>query len=472
MSISPQAVAHRQSRRTPIVPVLALVLSAVCVFATQPVQFNYQARLTDPGGAPLQGAHTLYVTIWSPGGVNTPNGGVQRYGETAAVTTVDGIVNHVVGTGDSSLFGVPLDDAILNRDSEIVLQIAVDSAENIILPRSRLESVPFAVTARSADSSANGVPVGYRILGPSAIAPAGYTATGSVLYGTWVARAPLPVGTSNPAAASSGGQVYMVGGIQGGISSSNLYQFDPLTNLWTTKTPMFTQRRVLSFTELNGLLFAVGGYTPNGGEGALAQNEVYDPATDTWGTSQPLGIERASHAAAAALGKLYVFGGSDDADTRLSSVEEFDPVANSWTPKAPMSLIRSACAAATVNDMIYVIGGTTTGDALSDNDQYDPLQDTWTPKAPLPIKNYGLSAVSFDGKIYVTGGVISGNTYIYDPGSDTWTLGPPMAANRFFLSACLANGRMYAIGGVEGAVTYSDRVEELPAGIHYIHLKN
>ena len=442
--------------------------------ATQPVRFNYQARLTDSGGAPLQGLHTLFVTIWSPGNVNTPNGGVQRYGETATVTAVNGVVNHVVGSGDHSGFGVPLDDAVLSRDTEIVLQVAVDSESNIVLPRTRLESVPFAVTSRQADLAGNGVPAGGGILATSEIAPAGFSAWGGVLFGNWVARPPLPTGTNRIAAAAVNGMVYAVGGDQGGIRSNNNYRYDPATNTWSTKAPMFTQREHCTLTELGGLLFAVGGITPNGGESALSQNEVYDPANDTWGTSQPLNEQRGGHAAAAANGKLYVFGGFDDSFTHLATVEEFDPQEDTWTPRAPMGAPRSYSAAVTVNEKIHVIGGLASDGTTTTHELYDPLANTWTPKAPLPVANWGMAAVSFDGKVYMIGGSDTpmGDTWIYDTQSDKWTLGPPLAAARFYLGACVANGRIYAVGGTESTATWSARVEELPAGMHYLYTKD
>jgi hypothetical protein len=85
-----------------------------------------------------------------------------------------------------------------------------------------------------------------------------------------------------------------------------------------------------------------------------------------------------------------------------------------------------------------------------------------------------MAAVSFDGKVYMIGGSDTpmGDTWIYDTQSDKWTLGPPLAAARLYLGACVANGRIYAVGGTESAATWSTRVEELPAGMHYRYTKD
>lgn len=454
--------------------VLVVTLISIGAFATQPVQFNYQAKLTDSNGAPLEGTHTFYFSIWSPGNINVPDGGTLRYSETVSLNAANGIINHAVGTGDHTAFGSPLDDTVFNRNLDVLLQVAVDTASNVVLPRTRLQSVPFAITARKADSATNGIPSGFRILGTSPIAPPNFTATGGIITGNWVARKPLPTATNGMGAAAVNGKIYAVGGDQGGSRSANLYQYDPGIDTWTTKAPMFTERQYPTCTELNGLLFVVGGFSPNGGVYSLSQNEVYYPATNTWGTSHPMTFERSSHGAAAVNGKLYVFGGYDDSFTYLASVEEFDPSANTWTNKNPMIAPRSRGAAAAVDYNIYVIGGVSDGVTTSANEEYNTLLDTWTPKAPMPVPSLGHAAVAFDGKVYVMGGGDTGspNTWIYDPPSNTWTLGPPLATSRIYEAACLNNGKIYAIGGADNVDSWSTHTDELTAGLHYLFSKD
>lgn len=454
-----------------------LIMLTSLAAATQPVRFNYQAKLTDANGLPLEGPHAMYFSIWSPGGVGTPNGGTQWYGEVTTVTITKGVANHVVGTGDDSFFGVPLDDVVFNRDTDILLQVAVDVSSNIILPRTLLQSVPFAVTSRSADTAANGVPAEYSILGRSAIPPAGFSATGSIIFPTWVLRTPMPVGTSRIGLAAVGGKLYAIGGNQGTVTNQNV-EYDTGTNTWTTKASMFTQREHPTCSEIDGLIYTVGGYTPNGGVGALAVNEVYYPATNTWGTSQPMSSIRASHVAAVYNGKIYVFGGFDNSFQPNNTVEVFDPSMNQWTPGSAMPTPRYGAASAIVNGKVYVCGGITTGGANTPaNEEYDASTDMWTPKAPMPFGISSAAGAALDGKIYVVGGYSSSaaltDTWIYDPASDTWTLGPPiMAAYRVLLGACTASGRIYAIGGADDTSSYGKRTEELSSGIFYVHSKN
>jgi hypothetical protein len=49
---------------------------------------------------------------------------------------------------------------------------------------------------------------------------------------------------------------------------------------------------------------------------------------------------RFAHGVAVVDGKLYVVGGVDGTNTRLSSVECFDPSTGEWSVVAPMSTAR------------------------------------------------------------------------------------------------------------------------------------
>src|SRR5438874_1113551 len=96
------------------VPVLSLVLVLIgaSAFGAQPLRFNYQAKLSDTIGTPLQGQHNLFVTLWDGGTSGTANSGTSVYAETAAVTVTNGIANHTVGTGTPS--GPALTDGIFS----------------------------------------------------------------------------------------------------------------------------------------------------------------------------------------------------------------------------------------------------------------------------------------------------------------------------------------------------------------------
>lgn len=116
---------------------------AVCGFGVQPTRFNYQAQLTDAGGSPLMGSHSCVFRIYEGGTLNGANSGALKYEEGASLNVSEGMVTHAIGTGVPN--GPSLKAGVFATSSDLFLQVAVDG--NTLLPRTRLESVPFAINA-------------------------------------------------------------------------------------------------------------------------------------------------------------------------------------------------------------------------------------------------------------------------------------------------------------------------------------
>ena len=72
---------------------------------------------------------------------------------------------------------------------------------------------------------------------------------------------------------------------------------------------------------------------------------VYDPQADAWAQLASMGNDRRVHASAAVGGKLYVFGGYDAANERLSTAEIYDPASDSWAPVTSLTSARSSLVA-------------------------------------------------------------------------------------------------------------------------------
>jgi len=82
-------------------------------------------------------------------------------------------------------------------------------------------------------------------------------------------------------------------------------------------------------TEVNGLVYAVGGYGENGE--SLSSAEVYDPETNKWTMIEPLRRPRWGCFACAFKGKLYVMGGRSSFTIGNSKfVDVYDPIKQSW----------------------------------------------------------------------------------------------------------------------------------------------
>ena len=102
--------------------------------------------------------------------------------------------------------------------------------------------------------------------------------------------------------------------------------------------PIATARAAHAMAVLDGKLYAVGGYSNNGG--VLSSVERYDPATNAWEAVAPMALARFGAGVAALEGKLYAVGGrveeDDEVDRPADTVERFDPATNAWEEMVPM----------------------------------------------------------------------------------------------------------------------------------------
>jgi hypothetical protein len=126
--------------------ILAVVALCGIAVAGQPPRFNWQGKLTDSSGVPLQGSHTFYFKMFQGGTAGAANSGLSVFEESAALNAQHGVVNHTVGTGSAQAAGA-FAASMLRFDGDIFLQVAVDIPNNVVLPRSRIESVPFSIVS-------------------------------------------------------------------------------------------------------------------------------------------------------------------------------------------------------------------------------------------------------------------------------------------------------------------------------------
>ena len=234
-------------------------------------------------------------------------------------------------------------------------------------------------------------------------------------------------------------------------------------NTWTAKAPMPTARTLLGAAEVNGKIYAIGGFSD------LNVTEEYDPITDTWTTKAVIPSPRFSFAIAAYQNKIYCMGGLTGRGAPFSSsvtgaIEVYDPATNTWEIKKPMPTPRAQSEANVVNDKIYLIGGRTGGQhsTVSTNQVYDPITEKWETKKSMPYPVVSFSSVVVDNKIYVMGGQDEFNDpinldilQIYDCTSDSWTIGTPLPTIVLNSAACTISEprgyeRIYLIGGQLG----------------------
>lgn len=114
-----------------------------------------------------------------------------------------------------------------------------------------------------------------------------------------------------------------------------------------------------ALAEVNGLIFAAGGYTigvNNSADQMLNTMECYNPSKDTWRYVCSLSFPREELAMASLGGSIYAVGGSSF-DCKLNTVERDDVEMDQWFPCPPTSLPRSGHGLVVYDGCLYACGG-------------------------------------------------------------------------------------------------------------------
>ena len=231
----------------------------------------------------------------------------------------------------------------------------------------------------------------------------------------------------------------------------------PEVDGWSIAAPMLAPSSEQAIAELDGHIYAIGGYPP--GRVPVSLVQVYDSTTNRWESGPPLPLPLHHAMAVAVGGKLYVIGGEFEGagtgrpEVYLDTVYELDPGAGTWTLKAPMPTGRSAGGAAVVDGKIYVAGGRPPRG--QDFAVYDPAADTWQILPELPTGRNHLAVAAIDGKVYVAGGRFGAGfgsertaaLEIYDPAANAWTEGMQMPLARGGVAGVAGDGCLFVIGG-------------------------
>ena len=126
-----------------------------------------------------------------------------------------------------------------------------------------------------------------------------YATSSTLIYDsladTWTNGTPIPVGDdgiATGAQAAYDGKIYFIGGDDGdGVSNTTTWEYTIISDTWTLRAPMPTERENNVAVTLNDKIYVAGGADgtdPN--FTGLTTFEVYDPATDTWATLAPMQV--------------------------------------------------------------------------------------------------------------------------------------------------------------------------------------
>ena len=261
--------------------------------------------------------------------------------------------------------------------------------------------------------------------------------------GQWVTKANMSGARYNLSASELNGKIYAVGGYY--TSRLNrLEEYDTNINVWTTKANMPTARDMLGTATANGKVYAIGGYA------TTYTNVVqeYNPTTNIWSSKTNMPTARGNLGVVELNGKIYAIGGYNG--SYLSTVEEYDIATNTWTTKASMPTARRYPSVTAVNGKIYAIDGYN-GSYLNIIEEYDPATNTWSKKGALPTARYSAGVAVVLNRIYIIGGYsasgVLNKVEEYDPETNMCTTHLNMATARYLFGTAVSNGKVYAIGG-------------------------
>lgn len=240
---------------------------------------------------------------------------------------------------------------------------------------------------------------------------------------TAAVAAPCPPGQSGTCVYVIGGRITVFADGELDILQSVVESYNPVTNAWSTVSPLRTARRNLAAAAApcppgqgGTCIYAVGG---NDNSGFLNTAEVYNPANNSWSTVAAVPTRRMSLAAAAAAcppGQsgtcVYAVGGLNSANYS-STVESYNPATNSWSPVASLpgarmdiAMAATTCPPGQNGTCLYAVGGFNQNGNLGTVQSYNPASNLWTDLPPLPTPRSGAAAAAMPCPVGVAGNCV------------------------------------------------------------------
>ncbi len=299
-------------------------------------------------------------------------------------------------------------------------------------------------------------------------------------YGTWTAQTVLPAQRVTHASAVYNGYVFIVGGLNSGLTTvSTVYSaqmkadgslgtWQTLTNLPAVLTP--------AVVAANGYLFVIGG-----GQDLAAntQSTVYsskinaDGTIGSWNTLNTLPTPMRGHTASYWNGYIFVAGGHDiSAPSTLSTVYSAQINGNgtlgTWATLNTLPAVRYQHSAVVNGNYLYIFGGydgaTRFSTVYSAPLKLDGTVGPWTTLNTLPAVARQLSTVASNGYVYLLGGDVTTTGRVSTAYSatlnpegtiGTWSTLSTLPKLTSDHSAVVYNNMLYLLGGYDGTTVWS-----------------
>jgi N-acetylneuraminic acid mutarotase len=311
-------------------------------------------------------------------------------------------------------------------------------------------------------------------LGALLLAPCCVSA--QTLAAKWLTRAKLPLTRAETGAARIGDKIYVACGFQDGLNpSAEAFAYTPGKNTWETIASVPTALHHTAMASTGGKLYVMGGVIhgqggphPNGAEWIGSTNAFeYDPAKNTWKAIKALPHSTAAAAVAAMGGKVYVIGGIDIDGMVLDLVQEYNPATDTWASRATMPTKREHVAVAVLDSLIYVVSGRVGQNSMGKLEAYSPASDKWYSFKDMPTVRSDVGFAQSRGKFYSMGGEKPGIFDIneeYDPATNSWKTALKMTGTRKAVSTVTFEDTVFVFGGFSASGLTSTVEAFVPPG--------
>jgi uncharacterized protein (TIGR03437 family) len=290
-----------------------------------------------------------------------------------------------------------------------------------------------------------------------------YSSSDVVFSRRWQPAAPLPAPISAFGSVGDGRYIYRIGGTvlatAGLTTTVQRLDASAAGAAWTEVAPLPTALTNIDAVFLGGKIYVPGGLDATNQR--ITRHFVYDVATNAWTTQAdaPAAVSSYVLVADEARGVYYQTGGFIPTG-RVSSVRMFNPATNTWSDLPPLGAARNFHEAALIEGRLYVAGGLGNTGGLGSAEVFDFNTRQWTPIAPMNRpRSLATSFVSREPSGNPLWFVVGGNdpatgallgAEVYDVRNNRWiTLDNSfgLTTPRAILGGAVAGEFFYAYGG-------------------------
>lgn len=284
----------------------------------------------------------------------------------------------------------------------------------------------------------------------------------------WRTAATLPIRTQEIYPTVHAGALVVAGGIARRLAlpyfSDRCFSYNPREDTWSEIATLPEALHHAALVSTGEDLVLVGGF--NGGYTHIwrMRAEVYRLSEEGWVADGALPAPQAEGVLSLSPNRdIHLVSGQspegEDNGKRSDHTEVVDhhvrrAGSTQWERLAPIPTARNSATGGWLGDQLIVTGGRTAEGNLNPTEIYDLIEDRWRDAAPLPLPQAGTASVVvedgiivFGGEIFVPESAVYPNVWRYSYKNDAWTALPDMPTPRHGLGAGKIGEEIFVVGG-------------------------